>query len=79
MDCIPDAGHQEQITMILGICNIVSTPVEINEYFVGFMAVDDSSGLGLAEASLRRQKVHKQFDYDYYESIDESLTDSKEK
>jgi len=54
LDCTPDAGHQEQMTMILRICNIVSTPVEINEYFVGFMAVDDSTGLGLAEACLKK-------------------------
>ena len=40
--------------MILGICNIVSTQVEINEYFVGFMAVDNSTGLGLAEACLKK-------------------------
>ena len=54
MDCLPDAGHQEQMTMILRICNIVSTPVEINEYFVGSMAVDDSTGLGLEEACLKK-------------------------
>ena len=54
LDCTPDAGHQEQMTMILRICNIVSTPVEINEYFVGFMSVDDSTGLGLAEACLEK-------------------------
>ena len=41
----------KRMTMILRIYNIVSMPIEINEYFLGF---DDSTGLGLAEACLKK-------------------------
>ena len=34
----------------------MSTPVKINKYFVGFMAVDDSTDLGLTEACLKKLK-----------------------
>src|SRR5215469_15976066 len=54
LDCTSDAGHQEQMTMILRICNISSTPVEINEYFVGFLAINDSTGSGLAEECIKK-------------------------
>ena len=40
--------------MILRIYNTVSMPIAINEYLLGFMAVDDSTGFGLAEACLKK-------------------------
>ena len=54
LDCTPDASHQEQMTMILRIVNCDSSPVEIREHFVGYTAVESSTGLGLTEACLKR-------------------------
>ena len=43
----------KRMTMILRIYNTVSMPIEINEYLLGFMAVDDSTGFGLAGSMLK--------------------------
>lgn len=52
LDCTPDASHQEQMTVMIRIVNL--SPVEISEYFVGFLHVESSKGEDLAEACLQR-------------------------
>ena len=44
----------KRMIMILRIYNIESMSIEINEYLLGVMAVDDSTGFGLAEACLKK-------------------------
>ena len=47
LDCTPDASHQEQMSLILRCVNILENPIKVEEYFVEFITVDDTTGEGL--------------------------------
>ncbi|KAH9768703.1 TTF-type domain-containing protein [Citrus sinensis] len=47
LDCTSNTSHQEQMSIVLRCVDISMDPVRIEECFLGFLKVDDSSGKGL--------------------------------
>ena len=47
LDCTLDTSHQEQMSIVLRCVDILANPIKIEEHFLGFLKVDDSTGKGL--------------------------------
>ncbi|KAK4724549.1 hypothetical protein R3W88_027328 [Solanum pinnatisectum] len=52
LDCTPDTSHQDQMSFIIRSVDISATPINVTEYFLEFLKVDDTSGKGLFEVIL---------------------------
>jgi hypothetical protein len=44
LDCTPDASHQEQMSLILRCVDISTNTIKIDEHFIEFIKVDDTTG-----------------------------------
>ena len=44
LDCTPDTSHKEQMSIILRCLDLLTTPIEVKEYFLGFLVVDNTTG-----------------------------------
>ncbi|KAL7618807.1 uncharacterized protein LOC111896889 [Lactuca sativa] len=64
LDCTPDSSHQEQMTIIVRYLKLSYNSVTVEESFLGFLNVDDTSGKGLFDITLEELKyLGLQIDY----------------
>ena len=47
LDCTPDASNDEHMSIVLRYVNVSESPIFVDEYFLEFIKVHDTSGLGL--------------------------------
>jgi len=57
LDCTPDISHQEKMFFVLKCVDISSTPIQVNEYFLEFLKVYDTSVKGLFDAIIDELKI----------------------
>ncbi|KAI3811621.1 hypothetical protein L1987_21347 [Smallanthus sonchifolius] len=52
LDCTPDMSHQEQMSIIVRYVDIKSNSFTVEESFLGFLIVDDTTGKGLFDVTV---------------------------
>ncbi|KAJ8672643.1 hypothetical protein QAD02_003902 [Eretmocerus hayati] len=57
-DCTPNISKGEQLSILARIVDISGPEVEIEEYFLGFINITDSTGIGLTEVIVDVVELH---------------------
>ncbi|VFQ86368.1 unnamed protein product [Cuscuta campestris] len=56
LDCTPDISHQEQMSMIVRYLNFSGNSITVEESFLGFLNVNDTTGKGLFDVTIEELK-----------------------